>query len=163
VTEQNKKREGDRHAKRWRKLWQQNEKTCQEKDDERQERQEVVCTPEMYSQMQQTANRMPTVPYRPLKAGEARLNRDFSRSTELTMTMPVGSGFSQQFVNIPSLYMTGDGIMQASSPTQAMNMALGYEAGTGRRFPRYSTLTGALGSAGARSSYGGVMSGSLAR
>jgi len=59
VTEQNKKREGDRHAKRWRKLWQQNEKTCQEKDDERQERQEVVCTVEMYSQMQPGIQTMP--------------------------------------------------------------------------------------------------------
>ena len=59
MTEQNKKREGDRHAKRWRKLWQQNEKTCQEKDDERQERQEVVCTVEMYSQMQPGIQTMP--------------------------------------------------------------------------------------------------------
>ncbi len=60
MTEQNKKREGDRHAKRWRKLWQQNEKTCQEKEnDERQERQEVVCTVEMYSQMQPGIQTMP--------------------------------------------------------------------------------------------------------
>ncbi len=60
MTEQNKKREGDRHAKRWRKLWQQNEKTCQEKEnDEGQERQEVVCTVEMYSQMQPGIQTMP--------------------------------------------------------------------------------------------------------
>lgn len=103
------------------------------------------------------------IPYRPLNPGEYRSNPDGSRSTEITMTETVGSGFDRRFMNFPSLYMTGDGIMQVENPNTARNMALNYELGTGRGFPRFSTLTGALDAAQQRTRSGGAMSGFLAR
>lgn len=79
------------------------------------------------------------------------------------MTESVGSGFSKSFMNFPSLYMTGDGIMQVDNPGVARNMALDYELASGRRFPRFTSLTSALDAARQRTRSGGAMSGYLAR
>ena len=95
---------------------------------------------------------------RPLRKGEFRKNKDGSHSTELLMTEKIDG----KWTNIPSLWMRGDKIVELS-PSRAVSAARDYERRSKRRFPRFRSLSTAIGSAQARSSAGGISSGSLAR
>jgi hypothetical protein len=94
---------------------------------------------------------------RPLNPGEFRPNDDGSYSTEMTQTVP----FMADYYNIPSLWMTGDGIKEAGSSDEALKWALDHMHQSGERFPKFNSIAEAVASAEARSAGGGVFQGRL--
>ena len=96
---------------------------------------------------------------RPLEPGELRPNADGSISTELSVHMPMPDG---SWMMAPSLWMGPGGPVEMSDENALRRMALGYEQGTGRTFPRWPTMEEALRDPGQRSRAGGTAAGPMA-
>jgi len=96
---------------------------------------------------------------RPLDAGESRPNADGTSSTELSTHMPMPGG---EWMMAPSLWMGPGGPVELSDEDTIRRMAMEYEQGTGRTFPRWPSMDEALRDPGYRSREGGTAAGPMA-
>ena len=95
-----------------------------------------------------------TSPYRPLVPGEFITNPDGSYSTEKSITIQLPDG---KWVNVPSIYMTPDGIQDFSErPDVAEQLGLHLIDQFGYQFPTFDNVESAEMAARDRSENGGA-------
>ncbi|MDF2143197.1 hypothetical protein [Paenirhodobacter sp. CAU 1674] len=99
----------------------------------------------------------PFAPFDPMK-NTARDNGDGSFSTEIVITTESPDG---QIWNIPSLWWREDGTSIELPQEQAIALARRYEQTSGKRFPRFKTISEAEQAAVRRSDAGGGLHGAI--